>query len=117
MLQNSVNHPTAEWLYNKLKLEFPDLSLGTVYRNLAILVEQGFVKKIDFGGVFDRFEANIAPHYHFICESCGSVSDLELPIDDSLDERVNKETPFLSRRHRIDFFGICDKCRKIAPES
>lgn len=112
MLQNTRIHATADWLYNELKRELPRLSMGTVYRNLTILIEQGLVRKIDFGGAFDRFEANITPHHHFVCESCGSITDLELPIDESLNERVSKETPYLIRRHRIDFFGVCDECRK-----
>lgn len=111
MLRETGSHPTADWLYHSLKDEFPNLSLGTVYRNLTILIEQGLVKKIDFGSTFDRFEAHTSPHYHFICESCGSISDLELPVDDSLNDRVTKETPFAASRHRIEFFGICDKCR------
>ena len=99
-------------MYNMLKPEFPKLSVGTVYRTLTILIEQRLVKKIDFCGTFDRFEARLAPHYHFVCESCGSISDLELPIDETLNMRVSNETPFIARRHNIDFFGICDDCRK-----
>jgi len=84
--------------------------MGTVYRNLAILIEQGYAKKIDFGSTFDRFDANIGPHYHFICEECGSITDLPLKIDSSLDERVNSTTPFTALRHRIEFYGICERC-------
>lgn len=87
--------------------------MGTVYRNLNILIEQDLVKKIDFGSTFDRFEANTSPHYHFICETCGDVIDLNLPIDESLNERIIKETPYEARSHRIEFFGVCDKCKKL----
>ena len=85
--------------------------MGTVYRNLNILIEQELIKKIDFGSTFDRFEANIDPHYHFICESCGAIIDLKIPKDESLNERIIQETPFKPRYHRIEFFGFCDKCR------
>ena len=88
--------------------------MGTVYRNLQILMEQGLVKKIDFGSTFDRFDANTGPHYHFICEKCGAIIDLELPIDDSLNKRVDSATNFSVKRHRIEFFGLCDRC-KSAP--
>lgn len=94
-----------------MKGEFPNLSMGTVYRNLHILIAQGLIKKIDFGSTFDRFDANVGPHYHFICERCGSIIDLELPIDESLNERVSRATPFAAHRHRIEFFGICDRCQ------
>jgi Fur family peroxide stress response transcriptional regulator len=103
-------HPTASWIYERLKEEIPGLSMGTVYRNLNILIDQGFVRKIDFGSTFDRFEANIEPHYHFICEKCGEIFDLDLPIDASLNEMVNKKTQFSAKRHRIEFYGLCDRC-------
>jgi Fe2+ or Zn2+ uptake regulation protein len=77
---------------------------------LSILIEQGLIRKIDFGSTFDRFDANIGPHYHFICERCGSISDLTLPIDEGLNERVNQNTRFQANRHRIEFFGVCDRC-------
>jgi Fur family peroxide stress response transcriptional regulator len=86
--------------------------MGTVYRNLNILIEQGFIRKIDFGSTFDRFDANTGPHYHFICERCGSISDLSLEIDKELNARVNEATPFQAKRHRIEFYGFCDKCRR-----
>ena len=85
--------------------------MGTVYRNLNILMEQGLIKKIDFGSTFDRFDANTGPHYHFICEQCGSIIDLEIPIDPQINERVNQKTPFTAQRHRIEFFGLCDRCK------
>ena len=110
LLRSTGIHPTASWIYDNLKNEFPDLSMGTVYRNLNILIEQGLVKKIDFGSTFDRFDANIGPHYHFICENCGSIIDLELPIDDELNEMINNFTNFKANRHRIEFFGLCDSC-------
>ena len=86
--------------------------MGTVYRNLNILIEQGLTRKIDFGSTFDRFDANVSPHYHFICERCASITDLELPIDTSLNERVNSTTEFRVRRHRIEFYGVCSRCTK-----
>jgi len=111
LLQSTGRHPTAEWIYDQLKGEFPSLSMGTVYRNLSVLIEQGLIKKIDFGSTFDRFDANTGPHYHFVCERCGSIIDLELPIDEGLNEQVNRATPFTARRHRIEFFGFCDRCQ------
>jgi Fe2+ or Zn2+ uptake regulation protein len=110
-LRSTGRHPTADWVYERLKGEFPNLSLGTVYRNLNILMEQGLIRKIDFGSTFDRFDANTGPHYHFVCERCGSIIDLELPVDEALNNRVNRVTPYTARRHRIEFFGICDRCR------
>ncbi|MFW6313943.1 MAG: Fur family transcriptional regulator [Spirochaetota bacterium] len=116
LLQSTGAHPTADWIYNELKGEFPNLSMGTVYRNLSVLMEQGFVRKIDFGSTFDRFDANIGPHYHFVCERCGAIIDLEIPIDPSIEDRVNEATPFTVTRHRIEFFGVCEQCGAGARE-
>ncbi|MBN1698981.1 MAG: transcriptional repressor [Spirochaetales bacterium] len=112
LLRSTASHPTADWLYGRLKDEFPHLSLGTVYRNLNILIRQGLVKKIDFGSTFDRFDANIDRHYHFVCERCGTVIDLAIPFDEGLNERVASVTPFTVTRHRIEFYGMCDQCKE-----
>jgi len=116
LLRNTGRHPTAAWLYEKLKDEFSNLSMGTIYRNLNILMEQGLITKREFGSTFDRFEANTEPHYHFICERCHRIIDLEIPIDEELNQRVSSATPFNATRHQIEFFGICDQCRREAEE-
>jgi Fur family peroxide stress response transcriptional regulator len=110
LLRSTGSHPTASWLYDRLKKEFPDLSMGTVYRNLNILIEQGLVRKIEFGSTFDRYDANINPHYHFICERCGAIIDLNLPMYEEINKRVEETTSLKAKRHRIEFFGLCDNC-------
>jgi len=110
LLQSTGRHPTADWIYDQLKGEFPNLSMGTVYRNLNILLEQKRLRKIDFGSTFDRFDANLGPHYHFVCERCGAIIDLEIPVDGTLNGRVGASTPFTVRSHRIEFYGLCDRC-------
>jgi Fur family transcriptional regulator, peroxide stress response regulator len=85
--------------------------MGTVYRNLNVLMDQGRVKKIDFGSTFDRFEANTKPHYHFVCDRCGAIIDLEVPVDPTIEDRVAEATPYTVTRHRIEFYGVCDRCR------
>lgn len=117
LLQNTGMHPTATWIYDQLKKEFPDLSLGTVYRNLNILIEQGLVKKIDFGSTFDRFDANTSEHYHFICERCGAIYDLKMPVISSLNKKVEEEGNFEVHHHRIEFYGICEKCKRELNQS
>ena len=84
--------------------------MGTVYRNLSTLIEQGLVKKIHFGSTYDRFEANIKPHYHLICESCGKIIDFEIPIYDDLNKQVKQLTSFNINYHKLEFFGICENC-------
>lgn len=111
VLRATDSHPTADWLYQQLKPEFPNLSLGTVYRNLTMLIKEGFIKKIHFGSTFDRFESNTQPHYHLICESCGKIIDFEMPIFNDLNTQAAKLTSFTIFHHKIEFFGMCEDCK------
>ncbi len=111
LLKQTEIHPTADWLYDKLKKEFPSLSMGTVYRNLNILVEQKLIQKLPFGSTHDRYEVIKSPHYHLVCENCGSVQDFNMPQYRDINEYAQKMIRFNISRHRIDFFGICEKCQ------
>ena len=111
LLGQTAIHPTADWLYQKLKKEFPSLSMGTVYRNLNILVEQKLIQKLPFGSTHDRYEAKKNPHYHLVCEMCGCVQDFNMPQYTEISDQAQKMSGFNIFRHRIDFFGICKKCQ------
>jgi len=113
LLQSTEAHPTANWLYGKLRKEFPNLSLGTVYRNIGILIEQGLISRIAFGSTFDRLDANMKPHYHFICENCDSIIDLAIPPRKNLNVWP-ESLGFQVTRHEIEFYGLCPKCAKKA---
>lgn len=110
LLRATNSHPTADWIYEQLKKEFPQLSLGTVYRNLTTLIDMGLAKKIHYGSTFDRFEANMVPHYHLICESCGKIVDFEMPIYHDLNSQANRLTGFMIHHHKLEFFGVCEDC-------
>ena len=77
-LAGRYDHPTAETVYLGIKEEFPNISLGTVYRNLSLLSDIGEIQKLSTGIGPDRFDGNPALHYHFICKHCGSVLDLSV---------------------------------------
>jgi Fur family peroxide stress response transcriptional regulator len=114
LLRSTEAHPTANWLYGKLRIEFPNLSMGTVYRNIGILIQQGLISRIAFGSTFDHLDANMKPHYHFICEKCGSIMDLEVPPGENLDTRPYKSLGFEIQKHEIEFYGLCPKCAQKA---
>lgn len=104
-------HPSAEWVYQTLKPEHPNLSLGTVYRNLLFFQEQGEIKSVGVVKGQERFDGNVAPHSHFICGSCGSVIDLhKLKPDGHLDDTVREEYQFSVQRHELTFYGKCLAC-------
>jgi Fur family transcriptional regulator, peroxide stress response regulator len=112
LLRSTDTHPTANWLFGRLKKEFPNLSMGTIYRNIGILVDQGLIGRIAFGSTFDRLDANVGEHYHFICERCDAVIDLRLPIERDLDRQVPASEGFKVHRHAVEFYGLCPKCAK-----
>lgn len=104
-------HPSADWVYQKLKPTHPDLSLGTVYRNLAFFKEQGMVCCVGVVNGQERFDAVIEPHTHFICDHCGAVIDLHrIPVDPALDRKVGERYGFRVEHHKLVFHGVCDKC-------
>jgi Fur family peroxide stress response transcriptional regulator len=110
LLRDSQAHPTANWLFDRLRKEFPRLSIGTVYRNIGILIEQGHLSRLAFGNTFDRLDANMRPHYHFLCDQCDAIIDLDLPIDRTLDTWLGEAKGFVVRRHDLEFRGLCPRC-------
>lgn len=116
LLKGTDTHPTADWLYQRLKSEFPRLSCGTVYRNLGVLREQDLVAKLPFGSTYDRYDARTAPHYHLICKKCGTVKDVEMPLYDIINRQARKISEFDITSHRIDFYGVCNNCKRKKKE-
>lgn len=109
-LVSTKSHPTADTVYMHVKEEFPNISLGTVYRNLNLLADLGEASKITTPDEADRFDAVTKPHYHFCCEKCGSVLDIEIPNLDELNEYASQNFDGKIEGHRILFHGICGNC-------
>jgi Fe2+ or Zn2+ uptake regulation protein len=112
ILRATKTHPTAEWVYARMRRESPRISRGTVYRNLGQLVAQGMVRRIGFGSSFDRYEANVLPHHHFVCERCGAVTDLDVPVDASLTRKLGRAAGVRADRHEIRLYGTCARCAR-----
>ena len=109
-LYSRYDHPTAMDLYLSVREKIPNLSLGTLYRNLTQLEENGMVLRIPDGST-DRFDGNVNPHAHFKCLTCGNVYDLMNFEIESLtfsDEIINKVT-----NYSLIAFGLCKNCNKI----
>lgn len=105
------DHPTAEELYLSLKTTMPNLSLGTVYRNLSMLASDRKILKISLEGA-DRFDGNKELHYHFLCNQCGRVTDLEMPVFDNINSQAQVYTTGHIEAHELLFSGVCDECLK-----
>ena len=109
-LRHTKEHPTAEMLYRWLKSENPCLSLGTVYRNLNLLAEEGAITRMPFP--VERYDADTHPHPHFCCDECGSVYDLDLPYDPTVDEKARQASGHDVTGHQVTFHGVCVQCRR-----
>ncbi len=112
LLNSSCDHPTADMVYMGVRQEFPNISLGTVYRNLNLLVDLGEAVKITTpnGGV--HFDGRTAPHYHFCCNKCGEVIDLELEELGCINDAAGKNFDGIIESHSMMFYGTCKKCLK-----
>ena len=108
-IKKTHSHPTADWIFEKVRAEVPKISLGTVYRNLSVLKDEGVVREI-FG--VDRrahYDADLSTHAHFICTDCGQIWDVcGVPEVDwrTLKELVGCEVS----DQRLDFQGRCAAC-------
>ena len=111
-LMSSKEHPSADIVYENVRKDFPNISLGTVYRNLNLLVEIKKVIKITMKDGSDRFDGTTAPHYHFVCNECGCVKDLEMEPIALVEKEASEHTKDLIVNHEINFFGICEECKK-----
>lgn len=107
------SHPTAEWLYQQLKPEHPDLSLGTVYRNLTFFREQGVIRSVGVVDGHERFDANTEDHTHFVCTCCHSVIDIpDIGAGEQVEQQVCRQYGFRADHHDLTVFGTCDQCIK-----
>ncbi len=112
VLKSTTSHPTADWIYEEVRKIIPNVSLGTIYRNLSILKEMGEIMELDFGSTYSRFDGNPVNHYHFCCTKCNQVIDLDIDIFDTIDQDVSQATGHIVNRHRLEFYGICKDCQK-----
>ncbi len=110
-IRNTDTHPNAEWLYTQLKPAYPDLSVGTVYRNLNIFKEEGLIISLGTVAGQERFDGDLHPHAHFVCDKCGAVVDLDLPAED-LDAyvRLGYDAGLEVRRSQLMLWGLCKNC-------
>jgi len=108
VLQGTTEHPDAAWVYEQVRQRIPNVSMGTIYRNLGVLEDRGLIRVLCYGR-FRRYDGNLSKHYHLACLSCGAVYDLALPRQDNLNQQVEQEG-YQVTDHRLEFYGCCPKC-------
>jgi Fe2+ or Zn2+ uptake regulation protein len=122
-LRRHNTHPTADSLYESVRLRLPHISLGTVYRNLEILTSLGEIQTLDLSGSQKRFDGNPNKHYHIRCMHCGRVDDAPIAPLNQLEDELYGATVYTIMGHRLEFMGLCPECsrnqalREIAPSS
>lgn len=111
VLRGTKSHPTADWIYHEVRKILPKISLGTVYRNLKLLKEKGDILELQYGDGQSRFDGNPENHYHFTCQRCGRVYDVEEPLRKDMELDLSKKLGFIITHHRVEFYGICKDCQ------
>ena len=105
-------HPSADWVYVQLKPQIPDLSIGTMYRNLALFKEQGDIVSLGTVQGVERFDGNTEPHVHFICTGCGRVDDLpEMEVPKAFCSEAASQTGGCVECCQLTFTGLCSNCQ------
>lgn len=105
IVKGSGKHPSADDIYARAKTLMPNISLGTIYRNLRLLSEEGKIREVRFGAGPSRYDGILEAHEHFVCTACGMVFDIDSAhsIPRSL---VGKTVT----SYRLDYFGLCEAC-------
>ena len=112
-LRSTDVHPSADMVYAHLKTELPDLSLGTVYRNLAMFRQQGTIASVGTVNGVERFDGNTQPHVHFICGGCSAVIDLpQLQVPEQMTQTAESLLGGQVEACQLTFTGLCGECKK-----
>ena len=110
VLQGTKTHPTADWVYEEVRKTIPNISLGTVYRNLTRLSDEKAIVKLGLGTGIEHFDGNPQPHYHVLCTECGAIKDIEAQPLDELNAWAAKLFEGEIYKHSTMFFGKCLEC-------
>lgn len=113
-LVSRKDHPTADIVYTNMRKLYPNISLGTVYRNLSLLVDIGEAIKVPTSDGSEHFDGNLMPHYHFVCNKCNAVLDLDMDSIDTINEVANKNFAGKIEGHRTFFYGLCPRCSLLS---
>ena len=109
-LAQTVEHPTADTVYMNIRSIYPNISLGTVYRNLNLLADQGEILKINCQDGCDRFDGNVKPHYHFLCNGCRKVLDIQMESIEHINVIAGAGFQGKVDGHVTFFYGRCPAC-------
>jgi len=109
-IRSTDRHPSAEWVFAEVRREYPDISLATVYRNIAEFKRDGVIRSVGHFSGQERFDGDTSEHSHFICTECGAVIDVfdEVPLPLN---KLSESTGLDIRRGETSFYGVCPDCK------
>ncbi|MDR2176459.1 MAG: transcriptional repressor [Treponema sp.] len=132
LIRSTTSHPSARWVYERLKPAFPRLSLGTVYRNIRAFREEGELVSVGVVQGEERFDGQVRPHCHFICSRCGKIVDIDGGVDKNQEETAGAPPGPVSKsglspgigdnsvlyvdHRKTVFYGLCGDCRRAVEE-
>jgi Fur family peroxide stress response transcriptional regulator len=110
-IRSTASHPSALWVYEELRKDIPDLSLGTVYRNISVFKNEGLIISVGVVDGQERFDGNTSEHTHFICLDCGNILDVSDVPDEADKRRIEAENGVEILYRQLNFYGRCPQCR------
>lgn len=110
VVMSRCDHPTADMIYESVRKIDKKISKGTVYRNLNLLSDMGKITHVEVPGG-DRFDSTLGPHYHVHCIRCGNVEDVNLKYNYNKDKKIEEESGFYIKGHKLIFEGLCPMCQ------
>jgi Fe2+ or Zn2+ uptake regulation protein len=112
VLHAGNTHPSADEIYDLVRKRLPNVSLGTIYRNLELLSGSGEIQKLEIGGTIKRYDWNPKKHYHIRCTRCGRVDDAPIAPLKQLEDDLYGSTIYTISGHTLEFVGLCPACSK-----
>lgn len=110
-LINTTSHPSADVIYTDIHIQYPTMSLATVYKALKTLVEVGLIQEINVGEGNFRYDGNSCPHPHLQCLGCGKVDDFKDLTLDNLNSLAENHTDYKIISNKVYFYGYCTNCQ------
>ena len=108
---NNSEHPTAKRIYQEIRRVHPTVSMATIYATLKVLKEVGLLQELNLPDGQSRFDPNLEPHAHLICEKCGDITDWEDPLLSELVSNISNDAHFIVSASGLNLNGVCRKCQ------
>lgn len=110
IVKSTNSHPTADWIYERVRMQVPNISLGTVYRNLRQLVDNDLIHAQTVNGMV-HYDGNLGDHQHFYCTDCSTLYDLDLSLKDFVSE-ITENLGYVIHGCDLHLNGVCDSCQQ-----